>query len=153
MKQISKSLPLFSLDLFFFFFSLLVHVRTQSDLHSGGKKRPHRDFPHFIQLKKAQKPHLATAAAAASKIQHHHRNVHFFAATRTTKNHTVPPECALFCIRHMNFLTAKSNNKITPFLRNVRFFAASFFDQCALFSRSTIQQNHTFPSECALFRR
>ena len=143
------------LDLFFFFFSLLVHVRTRSDLHSGGKKRPHRDFPHFIQLKKAQKPHLATSSSSSSK-----------------QNPTSPPECALFC-RNTHYKKSHRTSRMCTFLHPPHelshrkeqqakshlssgmcaFSPPDFFDQCALFSRSTIQQKHTFPSECALFRR
>ena len=101
---------------------------------------------------------------AVGKITPFLRNVHFFASGKCT------------------FLPQHARSKITPFLRNVRFFAAKVSDECALFRRNTQQtkshlsfgmctfspqnfpmnvyfsaatrsrQNHSFPSECALFR-
>jgi len=53
---------------------------------------------------------------------------------------------------NVHFSIAARFNKITPFLPNVRFFAAKFSDECALFRRNTHKENHPFPSECALFR-
>ena len=51
-------------------------------------------------------------------------NVHFFAATRSRQNHTIPSQCALFRIWELHFLTATSK-----------------------------KQNPTVPSEWALCRR
>ena len=138
----------------FIFFLFLIACSRQNSLRSTflWKGATASRFPPFHPAQKSSKiafsnkqqqakSNLSTGMCtflpqhALGKITPYLPNVHLFASAKCT------------------FSPQRATSKITPFLRNVRFFAARFFDQCAFFSRSTIQQNHTFPSECALFRR